>query len=84
MFLTKDAVRVGLPGEARGEACEGCPPLERLFQQYADGGGELLLCPFCVDSRGLKDAKFVANARIGGASPLWDWIGDEAATVFSY
>lgn len=84
MFLTKDAVRVGLPGEAKGEACEGCPPLERLFQQYADGGGELLLCPFCVDSRGLKDAEFVANARIGGASPLWDWIGDEAATVFSY
>jgi predicted peroxiredoxin len=84
MFLTKDAVRVGLPGEAKGEACEGCPPLERLFQQYADGGGELLLCPFCVDSRGLKDAEFVTNARIGGASPLWDWIGDEAATVFSY
>jgi predicted peroxiredoxin len=84
MFLTKDAVRVGLPGEAKGEACEGCPPLERLFQQYADGGGELLLCPFCVDSRGLKDAEFVANARIGGASPLLDWIGDEAATVFSY
>ncbi len=84
MFLTKDAVRVGLPGEAKGEACEGCPPLERLFQQYADGGGELLLCPFCVDSRGLKDAEFVANARVGGASPLWDWIGDEAATVFSY
>lgn len=84
MFLTKDAVRVGLPGEAKGEACEGCPPLERLFQQYADGGGQLLLCPFCVDSRGLKDAEFVANARIGGASPLWDWIGDEAATVFSY
>ena len=35
-----------------------------------DGGGQLLLCPFCVDSRGLKDAEFVANARIGGASPL--------------
>jgi predicted peroxiredoxin len=84
MFLTKDAVRVGIPGEAKGVACEGCPPLERLFQQYADGGGELLLCPFCVDSRGLKDAEFVANARIGGASPLWDWIGDAAATVFSY
>jgi predicted peroxiredoxin len=84
MFLTKDAVRVALPGEAKGEACEGCPPLERLFQQYADGGGELLLCPFCVNSRGLQDAEFVANARIGGATPLFEWIGDEAATVFSY
>ena len=84
MFLTKDAIRVALPGEAEGEACEGCPPLERLFQQYADAGGELLMCPICVKARGLDDAEFVANARIAGATPLFDWIGDEAATVFSY
>ena len=55
MFLTKDAIRVALPGEAVGEACEGCPPLERLFQQYADGGGELLVCPICVNARGLAE-----------------------------
>ena len=42
MFLTKDAVRLALPGHCVGIACEGCPPLERLFQQYADNGGELL------------------------------------------
>ena len=49
MFLTKDAVRVCLPGHAHGVACEGCPPLERVFEQYAEGGGELLACPFCVE-----------------------------------
>ena len=31
MFLTKDAVRLAVPGHAEGVACEGCPPLERLF-----------------------------------------------------
>ena len=84
MFLTKDAVHLALPGHAQGEACEGCPPLERLFEQYAEGGGELLVCPICVTTRGLDDSEFVANARVAGATPLWEWIGDEPATVFSY
>jgi len=84
MFLTKDAVHLAVPGKAEGTACEGCPPIERLFEQYAAGGGELLVCPICVTSRGLDDAEWVANSRIAGATPLWEWIGDEAATVFSY
>ena len=50
----------------------------------AEGGGELLVCPICVTSRGLDGTEFAANARIAGATPLWEWIGDEAATVFSY
>jgi predicted peroxiredoxin len=84
MFLTKDAVHLAVPGHAEGAACEGCPPIERLFEQYAEGGGELLVCPICVTSRGLDGAELVANARIAGATPLWEWIGDEPATVFSY
>ena len=84
MLLTKDAVRVCLAGHVQGVACEGCPPLERVFEQYAEGGGELLACPFCANSRGLDATEFVANARVAGATPLWEWIGDEPATVFSY
>jgi predicted peroxiredoxin len=83
IWATKDAVRLGLPGEAVGEACTGCPPLERLFQQFADGGGELWLCPICVNSRGLADAEKVANARVAGATPTLEWAGGDAM-VFSY
>ena len=83
MFLTKEAVRLALPGFADAVACEGCPPLARLFQQYADGGGELLVCPICFNTRELDDSSLVANARLAGATPLWEWIG-ENATVFSY
>jgi predicted peroxiredoxin len=84
MFLTKEAVRLALPGYAEGVACEGCPPLSRLFQQYADGGGELLACPICFTARKLDDSQLVANARLAGATPLWEWIGEEHADVFSY
>ena len=83
MFLTKEAVRLGLPGYADAVACDGCPPLARLYAQYAESGGELLVCPICFNSRKLDEARLVANARLGGATPLWEWIGDDA-TVFSY
>ena len=84
MFLTKDAVLLGLPGHTESVvACDGCPPLSRLFEQYAAGGGELLVCPICFAARKLDEASLVANARLAGATPLWQWIGD-GATVFSY
>ena len=83
MFLTKEAVRLAVPGVAEAVACEGCPPLARLFEQYGDGGGELLVCPICFNSRKLDESALVANARLAGATPLWQWIG-ESATVFSY
>ena len=84
MFLTKDAVRLALPGHAAGVACDGCPPLELLAQQYAEAGGRLLVCPICFNARKLDEGDLLDHAEIGGATPLWEWIGDEAATVFSY
>ena len=83
MFLTKEAVRLALPGVPEAVACEGCPPLSRLVEQFASGGGELLVCPICFNSKKLDEGDLVPNARLAGATPLWDWIG-EGATVFSY
>ena len=83
MFLTKEAVRLAVPGVAEVVACDGCPPLSRLFQQFAENGGELFVCPICVTARKIPE-DFVANARLAGATPLWEWVGEEAATVFSY
>jgi predicted peroxiredoxin len=84
MFLTKEAVRLALPGHADAVACDGCPPLARLFEQYQANGGELLICPICFNARKLDQGQLVSNARLAGATPLWEWIGDEPATVFSY
>jgi predicted peroxiredoxin len=83
IWLTKEAVRLALPGFAEGVACEGCPPLPRLVEQFADGQGELLACPICFNARKLSEDSLAANARLVGATPLWEWIGD-GATVFSY
>jgi predicted peroxiredoxin len=83
MFLTKEAVRLAVPGHAQGVACDGCPPLPRVFEQFAEGGGELLACPFCVNSRGIDGEGLVPHARVAGATPMWEWLGDDGV-VFSY
>lgn len=84
MFTTKEAVRLGLPGYADAIVIPEAPPVSRLFGQFRDWGGELVLCPICVRARRLDESALIAPARIGGATALWDWIGDEPATVFSY
>jgi hypothetical protein len=53
-------------------------------QQYADAGGTYLVCPICFKARQLDEAELIGNATLGGATPLWEWIGDTGATVFSY
>ncbi|MBA2346671.1 MAG: DsrE family protein [Solirubrobacterales bacterium] len=84
IWCTKEAVRLALPGHAAGVACDGCPPLERLFEQFAQVGGKLLICPICVKSRQLDEGAFVAHAKLAGATPMLEWLGDSEATVFSY
>ena len=84
MFLTQEAVRLAVPGHAEGTFCDGCPPLERIFGQFAEGGGELLVCPFCVNARKLDADAFVGHARVAGATPMLEWLGDEPNTIFSY
>jgi predicted peroxiredoxin len=84
MWLTKEAVRLALPGHAEAVACDGCPPMSRLFEQYADGGGELLVCPICWSARKLDESALVANGSLAGATPMLEWIGDDNAVIFSY
>lgn len=84
MWLTKEAVRLALPGHAEGVACDGCPPLSRLFEQYAEGGGELLVCPICWNARKLDQSALVPNASVAGATSMFEWIGGEEVAIFSY
>ena len=84
MFLTKEAVRLALEGVAQGVACEGCPPLADLTKRYAEAGGRYLICPICFNAKHLAQEALVENATLGGTVPMWEWIGDEPATTFSY
>lgn len=84
MFLTKEAVRLALNGTAVGVACEGCPPLAELFKRYEVAGGRYYVCPICFNAKQLDESQLIAGAELQGTVPMWNWIGDEPATTFSY
>jgi predicted peroxiredoxin len=84
MFLTKEAVRLATEGVAVGTACEGCPDLPSLLGRFTAAGGRLLVCTICFNSRRLDPATVISGADLGGTVQLWEWIGDEAASCFSY
>lgn len=84
MFLTKEAVRLALDGVAVGVACDGCPPLPDLMKRYEAAGGRYYVCPICFTAKKLDDSALISGAELQGTAPLWNWIGDEAATTFSY
>jgi predicted peroxiredoxin len=84
MFLTKEAVRLALDGVAAGVACEGCPPVPDLMKRYEAAGGRYYVCPICFNAKHLDEGGLVAGAELQGTVPMWQWIGDEGATTFSY
>jgi len=84
MFLTKEAVRLALEGVAVGVACDGCPGIPDLMKRYEAAGGQYYVCPICFDAKQLDKDALIAGAEIQGTVPMWEWIGDEGATTFSY
>ena len=84
MFMTKEAVRLAVQGTAVGTACDGCPSLPDLLRRYHQAGGTYMVCPICFNAKQLDKGSLLANAELAGTVQLWEWIGDEPATTFSY
>ena len=84
MFQAKEAVRLALDGVAVGVACDGCPPLQDLLGRYEKAGGRFMVCPVCFIAKQLDKGDLVTGAELAGTVQLWEWIGDEGATTFSY
>ena len=84
MFLTKEAVRLAVDGIATGVACDGCPSLPDLMKRYEAAGGRYYVCPICFNAKSLDADALIAGAELQGTVPLWNWIGDQPATTFSY
>src|SRR5215467_6786227 len=61
MFLTKEAVRLAVPGIAVAVACHGCPALADLLDRYTAAGGRFLVCPICLDAKQIDKGTLIGN-----------------------
>ena len=87
MFLMKEAVRLALDGVAVGVACEGCPSLPEPFtttRATRPPAVGTTSAPSASMPRSWTPQPMIAGAELQGTVPLWQWIGDEGATTFSY
>ena len=84
MFQAKEAVRLALDGVAVGVACDGCPPLADLLGRYEKAGGRYMVCPVCFNAKHLDKGSLIPGAELAGTVQLWEWIGEDQVTAFSY
>ncbi|WP_251039946.1 peroxiredoxin [Arthrobacter sp. ISL-72] len=84
MFLTKEAVRIAGPGFWHAIACDGCPTLDDLMGRFEQAGGRFLMYPICFDAHKIDKGNLLSNAEPGRTFAMWNWIGDDGATTFSY
>ena len=83
MFQAKEAVRLALDGVAAGVACDGCPALPDLLARYEKAAGGTW-SPGLLQRQQLDKGSLITGAELAGTVQLWEWIGDDSATTFSY
>ena len=78
-------------GPPRGAGSRGRRRLRRLPAARAalpavraTAGASCWCAPSASTRASSTRTRFVANARVAGATPMLEWLGDEARTVFSY
>jgi hypothetical protein len=74
------AVSIFRPARAAG----GCPLLPDLLARYEKARGRYMVCPICFNAEQLDKADLAPNAELAGIVQLWECIGDDGATTFSY
>ncbi|UUW87242.1 hypothetical protein [Pimelobacter simplex] len=79
--VRRDAGGAVLPRRRRRPARLGAA---RSRSAAAQARGRYLVCPICFQAKALDPERLLENAEVGGTIPMWQWIGDEGATTFSY
>lgn len=83
IVLQAEGVNLAVKGKAAEITHPPFDPLEKLFNSYAEQGGQLLVCSPCLKARNYTEADLVPNAKIVGAAKIIEEV-TAAKAVLSY
>jgi hypothetical protein len=69
---------------SRTPRCNSRQSAQDLLRRYTEAGGRFHICPICFSAKQLDKGDLMPGAELAGTVPMWEWIGDEGATTFSY
>ena len=67
IFLMADAVGCAIPGQ---NTPNGYYNIERMLKAVTNKGGKIRICTSCVETRGIKDIRFVEGAELSTMKEL--------------
>lgn len=81
VFLSTEAVRLGVKGYADDIHEEGFAPLKQLMTNLVEAGGKIFVCSPCFKRRGLDESNLVPGATIVGGAKLVEFLVGGAPCV---
>jgi uncharacterized protein len=81
VFLSIEAVRLGVVDGAVDIHAAGFSPLADLIATFGGGGGKILVCTPCAKSRGLDELPLVPGAYLGGGAGLIEFMTAQGASA---
>ena len=74
VFLTTEGVRLSQKGYADDVHEEGFLALKELMDNFAEVGGDIMVCTPCFRKRGLDENNLVNGARLVGGAVLVEFL----------
>ena len=84
IFLNVAGVRIGDKDIPENQHATG-KSLKQMLTQFMDAGGQVLVCPMCMQNvGGLEKGDLMDGVLVGGAEITWPALFAEGVTVLSY
>ena len=78
IFLSSDAVRIATKGYGEGIQVDGYEPFKGYLDAFLENGGNLWVCPVCINARGIEADELIEGAEVKGAAVLIEYVAQGA------